>query len=121
MKKTGRVIKAINNALNILNLFTDEKPEWGISEISRNLHISKAGIYGLVNTLSMGKILEKNPNNHKYRLGLSVFRLGNVFLRQLKLEELARPILEKLALDCGGETIHLCVLDCGRQSRGSQK
>lgn len=111
MEKVGRVIKSINNAMNVLNLFTDEKPEWGISEISRQLNMSKAGVYGLVNTLSQKRFLEKNSDNHKYRLGLSVFQLGNVFLRQLKLEELARPILEKLAFDSGGETVHLCVLD----------
>jgi DNA-binding IclR family transcriptional regulator len=62
--------------------------------------------------LERHRLIEKNPNNGKYRLGLKLFELGTKAIGQLDLRERARPFLERAVLETG-ETVHLCVYDQG--------
>jgi DNA-binding IclR family transcriptional regulator len=62
--------------------------------------------------LERHRLIEKNSNTGKYRLGLKLFELGTKAISQLDLRERARPSLERAVLETG-ETVHLCVYDDG--------
>src|SRR4051794_32857578 len=58
------------------------------------------------------KLIEKNSQTGRYRLGLKLFELGTRAVSQLDLRERARPFLERVVLETG-ETVHLCIYDDG--------
>ena len=55
-------------------------------------------------------MLEQNPDTGKYRLGISLFRLGSLVRRRMNVSNEARPLLRELR-EKVNETVHLAVLD----------
>ncbi|MEN6436520.1 MAG: IclR family transcriptional regulator [Anaerolineaceae bacterium] len=108
--KNRKVIASVQNALNILNLFGEERSELGNAEIAKILNMDPGTVAGLVYTLKINKYLDQNPTNHKYRLGLKIAERALLLLNQMDLRKIAAPYLEELR-ECYGESINLGVLD----------
>jgi IclR family KDG regulon transcriptional repressor len=61
-------------------------------------------------TLVSEGMLEQNPENEKYRLGIALFGLGALVRRRMDVSAEARPHLFRLR-ESTGETVHLALLD----------
>ena len=92
----GVMVQSIVRATDILECFSEQVAELGISDISKQMQLSKSTIYGLVNTLVAAGYLEQNPQTKRYRLGIKLFELGNLVLRRMDLRNEARPFCEEL-------------------------
>lgn len=86
-------IQSVDRAIEILKCF-DNGQELGVTEISKMLSLPKSTAFGLISTLSMHDILEKNNSTDKYKLGLGLYHLGNKV--SFSLREMAFPYLERL-------------------------
>lgn len=71
-------VKSLDKALRILNCFTIEEPELGISELSRQLDLYKSNVHNIIATFEKNGFIEQNPQTGKYRLGLGILRLSHV-------------------------------------------
>ncbi|SED50551.1 IclR family transcriptional regulator [Rhodobacter sp. 24-YEA-8] len=78
----------------------------GISEIAKDLSVSKGTVYDIVRTLESRNFLSQDPQTQAYRLGGNLLRLGADRLAGLDIVELARPHLQALT-DEVGEVTHL--------------
>lgn len=105
-------IQAIERAVAILEAFSADEPELGVSEISSRLGLHKSTVHRFVVNLEAAGLLERNRLTGRYRLGLRIFELGGLVLQQMNLWEEALPYLEGLVRDTG-ETGHLAVFDSG--------
>lgn len=90
-------VKSLYKALRILECFTVETPELGITELSEKLGLYKSNIHNILSTfLKMGYI-EKNPNNGKYRLGVHILTLGQAVKANIGFRETIFPYMQKLS------------------------
>jgi IclR family acetate operon transcriptional repressor len=105
-------IQAIERAVAILNAFTPEAPELGVTELAERLELHKSTVHRFLVNLEAAGLVERNPRTARYRLGLRIFELGGLVLQQMNLWDEALPFLEGLVRD-SGETGHLAVLDGG--------
>jgi DNA-binding IclR family transcriptional regulator len=105
-------IQAIERAVAILNAFSTDRPELGVTELADRLGLHKSTVHRFLVNLETGGLVERNPRTARYRLGLRLFELGGLVLQQLNLWDEALPFLEGLVRDTG-ETGHLAVLDGG--------
>lgn len=106
----GRGInQSIDRTLQVLELFSVEKPEWGVTEISEALNFYKSTVHGILSTLEARGFIEKNPVTGKYWLGIKFLELGSVVLKELDVRTVAQPYMEKLSREFN-ETVHLGVL-----------
>jgi IclR family transcriptional regulator, pca regulon regulatory protein len=103
-------IEALARGLEILSLFTPESPSLSFSEVVSRLHLSKSTAFRALVTLETMGYLERVPSTRHYRPGLKVLELGFTALSSLELRQVARPHLERLALETN-ETTSLAVLD----------
>lgn len=108
----GKIINSIDRTLQILELFSLQKPEWGVSEISRELNLYKSCIHNTLYTLLSRGFVTQNPNNGKYRLSVKFFELGSMVLENIDLRKVAHPYMEKLSREFN-ETVHLGILSDG--------
>lgn len=104
-------IKSVGHALNILNCFR-HADALGISEMAALLGRSKSTIHGMVNTLAQWGYLEQNPENRKYRLGLTLLELGYLVQERIDIRNEARPWCQQLA-DKYSTTVHLAAASDG--------
>jgi DNA-binding IclR family transcriptional regulator len=105
-------IQAIERAVAILNAFSAESPELGVTELAERLGLHKSTVHRFLVNLEAGGLVERNGRTARYRLGLRIFELGGLVLQQMNLWDEALPFLEGLVRE-SGETGHLAVLDGG--------
>ncbi|MEB3101520.1 IclR family transcriptional regulator [Ferviditalea candida] len=103
-------IHSVKNAMHILRLYSGERAELGVTEMSRLLGMSKSSVHRLVSTLTKEGFLEKSQNSNKYRLGLALLGLCGVITTHMEIHREAIPTLEIL-VEKLGEACHVCVLE----------
>jgi Transcriptional regulator len=105
-------IQAIERAVAILNAFTVDDPELGVTELAEKVGLHKSTVHRFMVNLDAAGLVERNQRTGRYRLGLHIFELGGLVMQQMNLWDEALPFLEGLVRDTG-ETGHLAVLDGG--------
>jgi len=106
------IVKSVQRAVRILESFNPDVRELGITELSKKLKIPKSTVYNILNTLALEGIVEKNRENQRYRLGLTLFELGNIARANFELRSVATSYLKELNRQLD-ETVHLTILDKG--------
>ena len=97
-------------AIALMKSFSAEEVEIGVSELSRKLGVAKSTVHRLAQTLVSEGLLEQNPENEKYRLGIALFALGSLVRRRMNLSSEARQDLFALR-QATQETVQLAILD----------
>ncbi|GAW93780.1 IclR family transcriptional regulator [Calderihabitans maritimus] len=103
-------IRSIDRAIDILFCFTKDGSEFSITELAKLLKLHKSTVHRLVITMASRGLLERNPQNGKYRLGLKILELGSLVADRMDLRQRAREFLEELSARYR-ETVHLVVRD----------
>jgi IclR family transcriptional regulator, KDG regulon repressor len=106
---SGR-LSSVTSALRVLKVFSHGEPELGISSIAQRLGLAKSTVHRLAVTLASEGFLEQNPQNGRYRLGLSLFSLGALVRQRMDVSHQALSLLTALR-DQTQETVHLAILD----------
>lgn len=96
----------LRRGLEILCLFSDQRPEWGISEIARSFGVHKSRIHRSVKTLEDMDFLRKNPTTQRYVMGFKAFEVGslagrltnNMAWAKFDLRQLARRLQATVSL-----------------------
>lgn len=104
-----KTIVAVEKALTILNMFTKKRPEWSLTELSRDLDMSKPTVLRILNTLEKYGYVQKNKVNGRYRLGMKVFDLGSVVVNQFEVRSVALPVMREIR-DRINEAVHLNII-----------
>jgi DNA-binding IclR family transcriptional regulator len=103
-------IQSVNRAIAILDAFSINEPELGVTELSHRLGLHKSTVHRLLASLKKGGLVERNPRNRKYSLGIRLIELGGTMLSSRKLPQTVRPYLHHLA-DTLEELTYLGVRD----------
>jgi DNA-binding IclR family transcriptional regulator len=106
------VLQTVQKAAEVLNLFTFDHPEWGVSDLAKTLAMPKSSASALVSTLADDGILRRTSAG-KYKLGWRLMALSQVLINTTDFCKEARPIMEGL-ITRFGETIHLAALESGQ-------
>jgi DNA-binding IclR family transcriptional regulator len=93
-------VKSLYKALKLLDCFTYEVPERGISELAELNGMLKSTVHNIVTTFEKCGFLEKNAENSKYRLGIKLLQLNNTLYMTNDLRKIARPYIEKISEYC---------------------
>jgi IclR family KDG regulon transcriptional repressor len=103
-------LSSVASAIALLKAFSEDEVDIGVSTLAKRLGIAKSTVHRLATTLVAEGMLEQNPDNGKYRLGIALFGLGALVRRRMNVSTEARPYLFSLR-ETTGETVHLAILD----------
>jgi IclR family pca regulon transcriptional regulator len=103
-------IEALARGLEILSLFTTERPSLNLTEIVTATQLNKSTVFRLVATLVSLGYLERIPTSREYRPGLKVLHLGFAALNSLEISQIAQPYLKSLSNETG-ETTNMSIRD----------
>ncbi|MGB9594124.1 MAG: IclR family transcriptional regulator [Anaerolineae bacterium] len=106
-------VQSVERAIAILQAFSRERPERGVSELARELGVHKSTVYRLLATLERRGLVARNPETERYRLGLELLTLAAQVVEHMDVREIARPHLRDLSERCQ-ETVNLAVLHEGQ-------
>ncbi|SFD88157.1 DNA-binding transcriptional regulator, IclR family [Lentibacillus persicus] len=104
------MLKTVSLSLEILKMFTKEKPTWGGRELAAEINENHSKVYRILETLESQNFLIKHKETKTYSLGLAVWELGNTLAESIQMKELIHPILEKVN-SVTNESVFLTFLD----------
>lgn len=96
-KSSDYSIKSIKRTVQVINSFTANAHELGVTELSKMLNLHKSTVHRILITLSKEGLVVKNPVNQKYRLGIIFFKWGCIVQNQIEIRSYALPIMKDLA------------------------
>jgi DNA-binding IclR family transcriptional regulator len=105
--------RALLKGIDILFLFTKERPTLTVKQIARFVRLPLPTAYRFVAALASKGLLEKIPPGGHYRLGVKFLELEGVVHQKLDVEIVARPVIAELA-KVSGESVQLTLLSSGR-------
>ena len=93
----------------VLDLFTVQRPEWGVSEVAAAIDVPRSSAHALLSSLVDTGLLQCR-NRGRYRLGWRIVELGETLRSTVDVRSCAVPVLEGLVDSCG-ETTHLAIME----------
>ncbi|HWA42063.1 MAG TPA: IclR family transcriptional regulator [Hypericibacter adhaerens] len=106
-------VQSLGRALDLLELVARQGREGArLSDLARELTLSKAATYAILQTLlAHGFVADVGEGqSRRYRLGLTLARLGELSVANFSLADLALPILREMTEETG-MTSRVAVLD----------
>ena len=105
--------KSLERALQILGVFSAERPNLSLAELSETVQMPKATVLRLCSTLVHYDFLLLNKETRQYSLGIKLFELGSVVFASFSLRRIATPFLINLQTKLG-KTVFLGILREGQ-------
>lgn len=106
-------MSTIAKAARVLDLYTPQAPEWGVSDVANALEIPRSTAHSLLAGLTTAGLLQQ-PRHGRYELGWRAFELGQIHrVTSGRLVEIARPVMQDVARK-HAESVCIAVYD--RQS-----
>jgi IclR family KDG regulon transcriptional repressor len=90
------MLSTLRHASEVLDLFTAERPQWGVTDTARELGISKSRAHDLLASLAAIGLLEHVPHGC-YHLGWRSLALAATQLRTSRLRTRAEPVMREMA------------------------
>jgi IclR family transcriptional regulator, KDG regulon repressor len=104
--------QTVQKALNLLEALVRSDRPRRLTELSRELGLTKPNVYRLLSTLSVLGYVKKDPATTLYSPTLKLWEMGSMLVRNVDLQSVAGPRLRKLADDTR-ESVQLAVWDAG--------
>jgi IclR family acetate operon transcriptional repressor len=102
-------IQSVDRAISILNAFSITEAQLGVTELSHRLGLHKSTVHRLLASLEKGGLVERDPRNRKYSLGIRLIELAGTMLNSRNVPQVVRPYLHYVA-DAVEELTYLAYL-----------
>jgi DNA-binding IclR family transcriptional regulator len=86
----------VKKAFQILELVGKRDRRMTISDISRELGISKSTVHGIAQALEDAGAVVRDEKTRCYSLGMTIFELARAVYARIDLKDIARPIMDGL-------------------------
>ena len=108
--RTTALSQSLERGLAILSAFTSTRPVLGVSDLAREVGLSRSSAHRYIATLAALGYLEQDRATRRYRLGPRVLDLGFSAINSMELRQHASADLQALS-DSTGHTVNMAVLD----------
>lgn len=104
------VVPALAHGLDVLSLFSRERPSLTAPDICAALGLPRATVFRILVTLERAGYVLRGADERTFRLGPGLLNRGFTYLASLDLSEIGLPALQRLR-DRTGLSAHLAVRD----------
>jgi DNA-binding IclR family transcriptional regulator len=106
-------VQVLDRALAALEILANRDGECSLVDLCAEMKLHKSTVHRIAMVLEQHRLVDKNPANGRYRLGLRLFEFGSKAIAAVDLRGRARPYLDRLQRQFG-ETVFFCILDDGQ-------
>ena len=104
--------QTVQKALNLLEALVRSGQPRRLTELSRELGLTKPNVYRLLSTLTVLGYVKKDPATTLYSPTLKLWEMGSLLVRDVDMVSIAGPRLHRLC-DDAHESVKLAVFDSG--------
>lgn len=89
-------IRTVDRAIDVLNVFTPEKPILTIDEIAQATRLPKATVYRLLYTMERRGLIQYHPETLQYKIGLKMLEYAGLVTGTLDVRKESEDLLDDL-------------------------
>lgn len=104
--------QTVQKALNLLEALVKSGQPRRLTELARQLGLTKPNVYRLLSTLSVLGYVKKDPATSLYSPTLKLWEMGSLLVRDVDLVAIAGPRIRRLCEETR-ESVQLAVFDSG--------
>jgi IclR family transcriptional regulator, KDG regulon repressor len=104
--------QTVQKALNLLEALVRSGQPRRLTELARQLGLTKPNVYRLLSTLSVLGYVKKDPATSLYSPTLKLWEMGSLLVRDVDLVAIAAPRIRRLCEETR-ESVQLAVFDSG--------
>src|SRR5688572_10095526 len=104
------LVKPVYKALHVLIALGDEHRPLTLTEICHQVRLPKTTVFRYLHTLVQCGFVAHDRQADMYHLGARLFELGQLAGAQLRIRDIALPVMTELR-DLFNETVNLAILD----------
>lgn len=97
-------VKSLARALHLLECFTTQEPEWGVTELAEKLNMAKSNAHSIISTFEQMGYLRQLPNK-KYTLGFRMLEYAFAINQNLGYPKAVYDLVLKTA-DMTGQIVY---------------
>ena len=105
-------VQSLVRALSILNALAESEDGMTLTEISHQVKLPPSTAHRLLTTMQHERYVSFEGERTLWFVGVQAFSVGNSFIKNRNLSQIARPYMRALMED-SGETVNLAVADGG--------
>lgn len=109
MDKSNQIIRTLDKGLYLLEVIEQEYEPVNLTTLVNKLKWDKATVFRLCSTLERRGYIQKDPDTKCYSLGLKIYGLYDSITRNLDMQKIIRPYLNRLVKRTG-ETANLALV-----------
>jgi len=102
-------IQSLDRAIKVLDIVS-EADGVSLTHISRRAGLAPSTAHRILATLEFHGLLQQDREQGHWLIGVKTFQIGNAFLRNRKVSQVARPFMRDL-MEATGETVSLAIED----------
>ncbi|WP_417418442.1 IclR family transcriptional regulator [Hoeflea sp.] len=99
----------VAKALTLLDHFTENDPEIGLSDLARRSRLDKATVHRMLSAMADAGLVEQRHDTKLYRLGAGILRLARIREEAFPFTSVLQPELNQVARETG-ETAHASLI-----------
>jgi len=104
--------QTVQKALTLLEALVRSRQPRRLTELARQLGLTKPNVYRLLSTLTVLGYVKKDVETSLYSPTLKLWEMGSMLVRDVDLVSVAHPRLRRLCEEAG-ESVQLTVFDAG--------
>jgi len=105
--------QSLRRAFAILACFSLRTPTRSLTDICAATALPKPTVFRLLAALEAARFVARTADKQSYEIGIRAFELGSLFLSNLSIERVARPVMETISHQLG-MACNLAILDDGQ-------
>src|SRR5260370_14613940 len=113
LRRSPYRVQVLDRALAALEILGNREGECSVVDLCAEMKRHKSTVHRLAMVLEQHRLVDKNPDTGRYRLGLRLFEFGSKAMAALDLRGRARPYLDRLQRQFG-ETVFFCMVGDGQ-------
>jgi len=90
-------VKSLAKAMKVLECFSNDQPELGITEIAEMVKLQKSTVHNIVSTFRELGYLSCNKDNSKYYLGVKLLQFSYIINNHLGFRNFFLPYMRQIA------------------------
>src|SRR2546428_4718768 len=95
-------VQVLDRSLAIIDALANARDDASLAELAEEVKLHKSTVHRLTSILERHRILERDRQSGRYRLGLRLFELGSIALGRFNIPDRAPPYLGKLLYAADG-------------------
>lgn len=90
-------VKSLAKAVGVLECFSNQKPELGITEIAQMMNLQKSTVYNIASTFEALGYLSQNKETGKYYLGVKLLQFSYIVNNHMGFRKYFLPYMKTIA------------------------